>query len=369
VIDDLADPREDFQRIMSLLAGETITVTAENAAILSRFCQKIGNEELTRFLVNFRIGSGLLSEANLFDRLLAKADHFMDTDEEVRFIALRFYKLPLQPRQSMPVALLELILESDLLRVGSEDELLEFIWGLGDAGRSFIRYLHCEFLTEKSMPKFISTVDPFNLNPITWKSICRRLQTVLPGRVPVDRFNCRTFAHRGAGFDGVLRYLTQQCGGNVHTKGIVNITASSTGRGKLEDIAGLAEPSSPWESGDVPYSWVMLDFGSQALSVDGYSLDCDGHSLTSFIIKGSNDGEYWATIDRTAVDSTGLHSPCYFRCRPRSLRFYRYIRFISTGHTRGSYGFLFGFSTVSLRPIEFFGRGIGPRFEPAFEPV
>jgi hypothetical protein len=132
------------------------------------------------------------------------------------------------------------------------------------------------------------------------------------------------------------------------------------GAAQLADFGAQARV---WRSKNEPHSWVMFDFGSDALVVDGYSIDSgpSGPYMTAWVIETSSDGQAWTRIDsRSAVDFNSSEPQKSFKCPSPSRHFCRYVRLTQTGPNRKG-----AFSTadhfvLSLASIEFFGALIGP---------
>ena len=99
--------------------------------------------------------------------------------------------------------------------------------------------------------------------------------------------------------DGVIAYLTRECGGNVHDRGSVDVTANSAYENcRPNDVADLA--SCDWYvSNDRPNEWICYDFKDRRLIPKSYSVkSCDCSHLKSWVIEVSNDGKLWTEIDR-----------------------------------------------------------------------
>jgi hypothetical protein len=68
------------------------------------------------------------------------------------------------------------------------------------------------------------------------------------------------FPFTRAPFNGVISYLTVKCSGNVHDRGVVEITASSVSYTDYpRNTADLGTNSDFW-SEDEPGQWICLDF-------------------------------------------------------------------------------------------------------------
>jgi hypothetical protein len=67
--------------------------------------------------------------------------------------------------------------------------------------------------------------------------------------------NFRYSYNKGEEFDGIINYLTTECGGNVHEKGIVNVTCSGSAPNTKNcwQVADYGSNTSrAWSSSNVP---------------------------------------------------------------------------------------------------------------------
>ena len=78
--------------------------------------------------------------------------------------------------------------------------------------------------------------------------------------------------------DGVIAHLTRECGGNVHDKGIVNVTASSVwdNRNRLPQVAVDFETTWSFHSKNKPNSWICYDFQERRVVPTSYSVSSVG---------------------------------------------------------------------------------------------
>jgi hypothetical protein len=96
---------------------------------------------------------------------------------------------------------------------------------------------------------------------------------------------------------GIISYLTTKCGGNVHDRGVVEITASSvSNRYYPQNAADLGNWNSFFCSKDKPRQWICLDFKTVRIESTHYTIRVS--YLKSWAIKGSDDGALWTEIDR-----------------------------------------------------------------------
>ena len=117
----------------------------------------------------------------------------------------------------------------------------------------------------------------------------KRLGTVTK-MVPVDPLN------------GIIAHLTRECGGNVHEKGFVEVTASSFDGGEDPKYAVDLGTNSDFCSHAEPNSWIRYDFKGRRVAPTSYSIrthDGPGYPR-SWVLEVSNDASdgSWKVVDR-----------------------------------------------------------------------
>ena len=142
--------------------------------------------------------------------------------------------------------------------------------------------------------------------------------------------------------EGIIAHLTRACGGNVHDKGIVDVTGNSL----VHRIRGFgygcqAENAADFESDShvcltVGAEWVCYDFKDRRVLPSSYSVGlpvtCDqvwrSRPLKSWVVEVSNDGYLWLEIDRqeNISDLKDKFTICHFKIShvpSESFRFFR----------------------------------------------
>jgi hypothetical protein len=204
------------------------------------------------------------------------------------------------------------------------------------------------------MNKFIEAIDFNRVDSVLWHSICCRLRNTCSSPLDPDRFKGLKFVHGESHFEGIIHHLSLKCGGNVHTKDLVSITPSSTysGQQSVETITDFGRPSN-WYTQNVANSWLLFDFKSAVLSIDGYYVNSGGMGawLVDWVMEVSSDGSSWVTIDeRRTTELKGPNRTKYFECTSPCAQLHRMVRIRQTG-PNGS-----GSHQLGIGNIEFFGR-------------
>jgi hypothetical protein len=220
-----------------------------------------------------------------------------------------------------------------------------------------IRYVRFEFLSPESIDLFFNTI---SLHEMT-DEMFERMRIRMRHRLIYDREELLTsrftgFVHRNPGspWSGLISYLEEMCCGNVHEKGVIEITCSSSYCNHCWDVVNY-KWNDYWCTKDVGNSWIQIDFNKWFVSLTHYSLKSDGegaHHLVQWELRGSLDGNTWVVLDqRHTKDLDGEYITKTFCCNGEGsfTTSYRYIRLHQTGKNSSGRDYLM------LGNIEFFG--------------
>ena len=138
--------------------------------------------------------------------------------------------------------------------------------------------------------------------------------------------------------DGIIAKLTRACGGNVHDKGIVLVTASSEDAGRKPAHIVDLDGDNYFRSRDVAKSWIRWEF-KNPVSLVAYAMrSCAGFGMgfshpSSWELQGSNDGTTWNVLDRREnnddLNGAGLIAKFRFNQAPSGK--FRFIQLVQTG--------------------------------------
>jgi hypothetical protein len=154
-----------------------------------------------------------------------------------------------------------------------------------------------------------------------WMAVCDRLNHAVVPRLmspqSAQSVSYTDFPVVGL-FEGIIAHLTKKHNGNVHDKGIVEITTSSLDGGNpahhgknVVDYSGVghfgtAEDGSPW---------ICFNFRSMRIILTHYTILSDKREprwrpvfLRSWVVEVSNDGADWTEVDRRS-DCSHLKGP------------------------------------------------------------
>lgn len=165
--------------------------------------------------------------------------------------------------------------------------------------------------------------------------------------------------HNGSRYNGVFRYLQKAYKkNNIYKSGKINITGSDSLYGNFNKSKGIEWPlitkddnDTYWRTGDGDEKWYQIDFKENLFVLKGYEYKAYYNDFfAEWYLNGSFDGVNYEIIHH----QTGHKKPDerfhyeYFEIT-RTLKPYRYFKFIPVGNTVNGYNYL------SIHRIEFYG--------------
>ena len=119
---------------------------------------------------------------------------------------------------------------------------------------------------------------------------------------------------RGDSFDGIVAYLTRQCGGNIAERGIVEVMANSRLPGlrpcPVLDFNSVGDFQA--SRGILSPPCIVFDFRNRLVVPTAYTLRTSSSPqavhLQSWVFEGSNDGQKWTELDTHDKDDVLVRS-------------------------------------------------------------
>lgn len=181
-----------------------------------------------------------------------------------------------------------------------------------------------------------------------------------------DHINDRTQLHftlEHDRFNGIIHKLTKECGGNVHEKGIVNVTSSSHSIHYFDRIApyvvDFEDNIHYFCSENIAGSWLQYDFIDKKVRPTHYSIRSTNEfgkgqfNLKSWVIEGSNNENDWIELDyrKNVTDLDDYNAVQTFEIQKPSKpnESFRYLRIRSTGINS------YGYNHILFSALEYFG--------------
>lgn len=262
------------------------------------------------------------------------------------------------------------IISNEEIRFDKEDNLIEFIFDIfsnDDENEeepdiiSFFEKDEFDKISENKFIEFILKLNPEKITHTLWNKICYRFCHYK--KEPNKNLDVKNFLFDGNEkhrFEGIISHLSKECGGNVHDKNVVEITASSIYMNKyLAKYASYFNDNNHlFFSDNNENSWLLYDFKNRKVRPTDYTIRSrprskDNDHPRSWIIEGSNDKVHWKTLDS--------HKDVDYLCEKNLSRtfkiqenlepdkFFQYLRIRQTGkNSRGND--YFGFEA-----LEYFG--------------
>jgi hypothetical protein len=204
-----------------------------------------------------------------------------------------------------------MILSHQTLKLKTEDSLYEFIKTqlFCDSDYSvLLEFIRFENLSSESFQDFIKLIsNSFDfLTFQIWSSFVHCLTFAHCCDLNRDRYSCviQSFMLRsGFPFDGILSFLTGECGGNVHNKDTIEVSASGIcwSDSPLSVVVDFKSNSRGFATTNVTNSWIRIDFRKYRIKPTHYSIrsrtDGDSNHLRSWVVEGSNKRENWVNLD------------------------------------------------------------------------
>ena len=157
--------------------------------------------------------------------------------------------------------------------------------------------------------------------------------------------------------DGIIAWLTRECGGNVHREGVVKVTASRRGGGQPENVVDFGSNSHICTTNS-PNSWIRYDFVGWRVTPTSYSITSYGDGPgydhpRSWVFEVSNDGSEgsWDVVDSRENNkelNAKLVTRTFAISAPPSGSF-RFVRLRQTGKNHAGNDFL------EISALELFG--------------
>ena len=356
--------------VRSLHFGRALHVNQSNFTELLELSEELENAELLSSLVQMINPKHVALEKAI--RLLRVGIDLGTTFQSLRdFVASRFYNIKRKVLENLDLEITQLLLSSPSLKIEDEDSLYHFIRSRSEKDLRFaslFEFVCFEFLTIGSSRDFMSFLNEnllVDVNSNIWRGICRRFiletQPKTNPRCPSDKFE---FVYDDSNpLEGIIAYLTRECGGNVHEKGIVNVTASSVFGPYDQKNAVDLDTDVFYESKNEKDTWICYDFKEQRVIPTSYTVRTNGVAfggshLKSWVIEVSNDKHSWTEIDRrdNNNDLNGSHATRNFKISHVRRKRFRFFRLRQTGENHYHPGPNY---YVTITALEIFGTLLG----------
>lgn len=370
--------KEDyFEEFLNLVLFKKTTIDLEKQKLFSKYFYILGNfDECLNIYSNHQ--SIILSIDNIIQHLQAICSMIPFIDmidiknafivEMVDFCSSHFEEIDKEKLKGLQISIIEEIIKNDKLRLSDEDSLLNFILSINDnvqTKSNLFEYVLIKNLSEEGLRKFVDHFDIEFFNGSIWHNICDCL--LFHGKK--DHENTKRYIgnifkkferKEGSEFEGIMRYLTNKTGGNIHDNGTIEITSNSiNGNSQIPRNCVDYDNNNNYCSDAKNDSFVCFDFKDRSIQVSSYSIQSrdDGDAgythLKNWAIDVKNENEDWIEIDRRENDASlnGRNNKSTFTVNKQCGSFYRFVRLRQTGPSWFTSNTKFGFKF-----IEFHGK-------------
>jgi hypothetical protein len=335
---DTIDSAEYFGSFLFLGGGSSLRVNSANRDFFLSLSRELGNFELYFSILNLFQTS--LTVAQALD-LVQHADAFeLSSDRAISFLASHFFELTSAMLFGLPSCSVFAIVAHPSLCVSSEDDLFNFIQSYvahQPDCLALFQFVRFEYLSRETISEFVPTAEIASCH--LWNALCCRL-------LPRSRSDIEIPFSKNGALNGIIPYLTTECKGNVHAKGIVHLSAKRIIAEQVEHVADLGTYDSVYLSHDKE-QWICWDFQNLRLHPTHYTVRA--HYLRTWFVETSVDAENWVKVHAASrVGATEHGSPVSFAVNP--CRECRFIRLTATEQCH------YGTAYLNFAGFEVFGK-------------
>lgn len=326
-------------------------------SILYGYPNEINEKQSIQFLQQLS-KNGFLSEIN-FD--------IEQIQFHIKNVSEHFSEIEKSELKYLKVEILERILREKKFQLEDEDSLLLFINELYKESEEYsilFEYVEFEELTENVLKEFIDTFSIENLNICIWNKICERLIPSFTKSQKVSRTYKKKYKefkyNEDDNFNGIIQYLTNKTGGNVHENNTVEVTSNSIFNNYYPKNVVDYKTNDGFFSKDVDGTTLCFDFKENLIQITNYSIKSydQGKNMChpkNWVAEVSEDGNDWIEIDHHINDPTlnGKNITSTFKVEKEIDEFYRYFQIRQTGNSwdQRDNHFYFG-----IQSLELFGK-------------
>jgi hypothetical protein len=358
------DENRLFESFLLLGRGHELSVSASTATFFGSVCEELGNVELLSMIWDDFGGSLDVRSCISRLRLLRSLDG--TRKREVDYLASHFHELSPTDFSQLEVEDLYEILSQDSLKLLSEDCLFEFLcssFEQSDCYFGLLEFVRFEYLSAEMIDRFAPfSFESFDFLTVSiWHRICERLSLPLIWLQPKSRLVGRPIFTKRTGTEtpiaGIIDFLTHQCGGNVHDRGVVKITSPTNGGFFVPKNAADLFSNSLFGESIGPDRWLCYEFVTGTVYLTGYSIRSQYQfgsgwaHLKEWVVETSMEGEDWTIVDQR-TDNHELdakNATVWFEISESYHRECRFVRLRQTGPNHA------GNTALYLSAFEVFG--------------
>ncbi|KAK8842714.1 hypothetical protein M9Y10_025575 [Tritrichomonas musculus] len=379
------DNTDYFSDFLALSKFEIVYIDAKHRQYYSEYFNHLGN--YNEYFRLHPIITDEITTKDAIDQLISITEYTNINPETKEFfdkkirslvksVAVNFECIDKRKLRSLSYDIIEEIISSESLKLHEEDTLLQFVIELYENNHnnaSLFEYIIFQNVSDDTFKNFITKFEINDVNEGIWKSVCHRLLSPKTKKTESsfiqNRYleNIREFEYiKGYEFQGIMRYLTQKTGGNIHDNGTIEITTNSFSKANYQPKNLVDyDKDNYYHSNDDIMANIYFDFKEKSVQLVNYTIKSysqesyTGH-LRSWTIEVSDNGKDWLEIDRHEDDDSlnGPNRIVTFNVKNTNNAFHRFVRLHQTGNNWNGNGRNF----IYFYNIEFYGKLKQPSF-------
>lgn len=368
--------------------GKSIEINKAQCVQLQVISILIKNEEL--FMKLNELFQSDTSEDGLIESLDSliflsqnQKQQFNDCNS-IRCVAKNLYLVDEQKILKLPKAVFYSIITNDELTIKNEDSFFDLINEFLDKKEEeeendqtegqlrkidFYEQIEFQFLSENKFREFVDNLDINEITTDLWRQLKKCFfydKSFVDEKSSVHRYSHKRtiFQYNGKienAFNGIIQRLTKDCGGNVDSKNIVNVTSSSffDNSQVAKNAVDLDDMTHYFSSDEEDNAWLKYDFIERKVKPTHYSIRTrhdygkGRQHPKNWVIEGSDDEIEWKILDSRKNEKRldDKNAICTFEIKnnDNEINGYRYLRMRQTGANTAGKNFLI------LSALEFFG--------------
>lgn len=369
-----------FEEFLKFVNFEPKTIESSQICIYSEYFNALGNIDeyvkLQQVMIEEFTLDNIFAQLQAISQIISKENQSESVTEifkeMIEFCSENFEELDKDKLKELDSFIVEEILANPKLRVNKEETVLNFVLKMYEKQSCLFQYVLVQNLSLEGLRAFIDAIQLSDINIKTWHNICERLFS--EHEDTNERYikqeqngNIKTFecSQDKETFNGIMKYLTNQTGRNIHNNGTIKITSNSinTSNQNPQNSVDFDNSESNYCSKDLSDSHICFDFKNRSVQLSNYAIksrtkgsSSDYTSLKSWVIEASNDNTNWIELDRRDNDKSlnGRGFTKTFTVKNPQAAFYRFIRLRQTG--KSWYGGDDKSYHFGLTFIEFYGK-------------
>ena len=365
------DNNNEFNLIMKIMHGEKIKISPNDQKYIRKIAKKLGNAQLfDDFIPTYETEDEIDIDYQFVISILnTKHQYNFNFQKEADLIAKQFHRIDHNLFRTLPIDVIETILNSNKLLLDMESELFNLIMDLSkNVDPSYSRLFSSvvfENLEPKAIENFMKEFGPEKLDPSIWKVLCDRLSRVIPEYIDLNRYkkatiNCPYSSEQT--FNGILKFISKEYRTTPLDSYVrISVNDDHTNTPAIKNLLNGENPN--WSLTDAADNYLLFEFRKFLVTIKGYEIRSGSNSRWgyphSWVIEISMDKENWTIIDEKQENKEmgGNDKTHYWEIsekdKTQTARFVRWRLTASSNSGSGS-------GSLSFSQWEFYGDIVRP---------